>query len=474
MPKVKLPVTNAAWVTLRTLKRLTQEEAGERTGRPSQVIEIENGRRKLPRPELDEMTGKIDVRPSSVPVALALAAEEMPGGEPDHPWEATPEDRLEVERAAVEASATVRKLLLAEARAARHAADRAEAGRLWELLKPHRPERRRVMARLQDFATWAMSERLCIESLREAPRNHRIARSLAELAVEIARRLPVRKGFSDRVEGYAQAHLGNALRVGNDFEEADRAFSSVAKLWPDPQSSDACPLDATLIPDLEASLRRAQRRFPLALDRIEQALALAVDDPTRGRILLKKADVLEHSGDPEGAVATLRIARPLVDLNADARLSCVARFNLAVNLLHLGLPSEAEPLIAEVRTMAIEQGNDLDLVRLGWLSGRLAAAKGNRASAIAAIEEAAFRFSERDMAFDVALAILDLAALLLEAGEAREAARRVAEVQPTFHVRNVQREELASLLLFLRAVEAEVATAALARAAAEAWRLFGV
>ncbi len=89
------------------------------------------------------------------------------------------------------------------------------------------------------------------------------------------------------------------------------------------------------------------------------------------------------------------------------------------------------------------------------------------------IDDAACRFAEQGLEYDVALAVLDLAGLLLEEGRPGEAARRVAEVRPAFHVRNIHREELASLVLFLQAVEADVATAALARAAAEAWRLFG-
>lgn len=473
MPKVMLLPLNAALLILRILKRLTQMELGELTGTLNQIIEIENGRRKLSRGELERTAEAMGVPAAAVPVALGLAEAVLPTAEPAHPWEATPEDRLFAERAALQTSATVRRAFLAEARARRWAADRTEAERLWKLLAPYGPDRRRWMARVGEFCTWAVIERLCIESLKEAPRDPKACRSLAELAVEVARRLPPMPGFSDRLEGYALAHLGNACRVGNDFDEADRAFAFVAKLWIEPAAGEACPLDITLVLDLEASLRRAQRLFPLALARLDRALALATDDPTRGRILLKRADVLEHSGDSEGAVGTLLVARPLVEASADPRLACVAGFNLAVNLLHLERQAEAAPLVAEVRALAIAQRNDLDLLRVSWLSGRLAAAQGDRARALNAIDEAARRFAERGMGFDAALAVLDLAALLLEEGNASEAARRVAEIRPVFQVRNIQREELASLVLFLRAIEAEAATVALARAAAEAWRLFG-
>ena len=473
MPKVMLLPLNAALLILRILKRLTQMELGELTGTLNQIIEIENGRRKLSRGELERTAEAMGVPAAAVPVALGLAEAVLPTAEPAHPWEATPEDRLFAERAALQTSDTVRRAFLAEARARRWAADRTEAERLWKLLAPYGPDRRRWMARVDEFCTWAVIERLCIESLKEAPRDPTAARSLAELAVEVSRRLPPMPGFSNRLEGYAQAHLGNACRVGNDFGEADSAFANVASLWVELAPVESCPLDVTLIPDLQASLRRDQRLFPQALALLERAFSLAVDNATRGRVLLKKADVHEHQGDPEGAVATLRIARPWVELNHDPRLGCVARFNLAVNLLHLGNTLDAAPLIAEVRAFAIEQRNELDLIRVLWLSGRLAAAQGHRAEAMVSIDDAACRFAEQGLEYDVALAVLDLAGLLLEEGRPGEAARRVAEVRPAFHVRNIHREELASLVLFLQAVEADVATAALARAAAEAWRLFG-
>ncbi len=474
MPKVTLLPLNAALLILRICKRLTQKELGRLTGLLNQIVEIENGRKKLSRGELERAAEVMNVMAAAVPVAIGLAEAVLPAAEPAHPWEATPEDRLVAERAALETAATVRRAFLADSRARRHAADRAAAERLWALLAPHPPERRRRIARLDEFHTWGTIERLCIESLKEAPRDPKASHALAELAVEVAQSLPPIPKFSDRLEGYAQAHLGNALRVSNDFAEADRAFARVAKLWVEPGPGEVCPLDATLIPDLESSVRRDQRHFALALALLDRAFASAADELTRGRILLKKAGVLEQAGGPGEAVASLQEALRIGAKSPDPRFHFGALFNLAVNVLHLKRPLEAEPLVGEVRKLAIEQRNDLDLLRVDWLSGRLAAAQGNRAGALIAIDDAARRFAERGLGFDAALAVLDLAALLLEEGNARDAARRVAEVRPAFQVRNIHREELASLVLFLRALEAEAATVALARAAAEAWRLFGV
>src|SRR6185295_6506020 len=188
-PKAPLKPTNAALRVLRDLKRLTQGQLGRLVGAPSRIVEIENGRQDLPRPELERYVAQMKVPAAAVPVALGLAEAVAPSPvDPAAPWEVSPEKRLEVERAALDASAAVRHAFLAEARAACWAAHRAEAERLWKLLAPHEPERRRVIARMRAFATWALVERLCAESLREAPRDPALCRSLAELAVEVARR----------------------------------------------------------------------------------------------------------------------------------------------------------------------------------------------------------------------------------------------------------------------------------------------
>ncbi|HXU30441.1 MAG TPA: helix-turn-helix transcriptional regulator [Thermoanaerobaculia bacterium] len=474
MPKVDVPALNLALQLLRIARRKTQEELGELTGMPSQIKEIENGRKTVSRSELEGYARLMEAPAGAVPVALGFAEATMPSADQTaHPWEATAEDRLAAERAFLETGQIIRQVVLAEGRAKRYAADRAEAERLWALLAPQKPDRRRLMAQAKAFRTWALIERLCIESLKEAPRDPEAARSLAELAVEVARRLPPLQGFSDRLEGYAQAHLGNAFRVADDYNSADRSFALVAKLWIEPAPGEVCPLDVAQIPSLEASLRRDQRLFPLALSRLDRAFALAADDPSRGRILLKRGFVLEQAGESMEAVAALRDAVQFGAPSQDPRFHFGVHFNLAVNLLHLERPAEAEPLVSKVRAMAIEQRNDLDLLRVDWLSGRLAAAQGHRTEALTAIDDAARRFAERGLGYNAALAVLDLSVLLLEVGNARETARRVAEMHQAFQVRNIQREELASLVLFLRAVEAEAATAALARAAAEAWRLFG-
>jgi len=65
------------------------------------------------------------------------------------------------------------------------------------------------------------------------------------------------------------------------------------------------------------------------------------------------------------------------------------------------------------------------------------------------------------LAYDAALAALDLAALYARAGRAAESKRLAAEMLPIFRSREVHREALAALVVFQRAAEMETVTLAL-------------
>ncbi|HXU32347.1 MAG TPA: hypothetical protein VN851_17410, partial [Thermoanaerobaculia bacterium] len=71
--------------------------------------------------------------------------------------------------------------------------------------------------------------------------------------------------------------------------------------------------------------------------------------------------------------------------------------------------------------------------------------------------------ADRSIAYDAALASLELAALRLERGHASEARRLTQDLAPLFRAQRVPRDLLAALRLFVEALEAERATANTAR-----------
>ena len=218
------------------------------------------------------------------------------------------------------------------------------------------------------------------------------------------------------------------------------------------------PLDEARLLDLEASLRRAQRRLPEALALLDHALALGKEKAT-GRILILKAKTLEELGDYERAVSVLRQADPFLDAKSEPRLLLCHRFNLLDYLCHLGRFTEAVPLLSPVRDLAAALGNELDLVRLRWLEGRLAAGLGHVEEAIEALRLVRADFTNRGIAYDAALVTLELAALLAAQGRTREVKDLARHSAPLFKAQGVHREALAALAVFRQAAEKETLTA---------------
>ena len=132
------------------------------------------------------------------------------------------------------------------------------------------------------------------------------------------------------------------------------------------------------------------------------------------RILLQKETVLDLMGDIEGALAVLAEAAPLVEAAGNRHLLFSLRFNMAVDLCHLERYAEAAALLPRVRELAIEQANELDLLRLVWLEARIDAGQGRARAAQAGLEQVRRKFADLEMPYDAALASLDLAVALAE------------------------------------------------------------
>lgn len=168
-------------------------------------------------------------------------------------------------------------------------------------------------------------------------------------------------------------------------------------------------------------------------------------------------------GEYEGAIEALRRAEPRIDRRTEPRLWYQQRFNIAVIYCHVERYSEVPDLLQQVREMAIELQDQIFLNRVTWLEGRLAAGLGRTEEARRLLEQARGEFAAREMWFDVTLAWLELAALLLEEGRNAEVKALTPGLAEVFASNGVHREALAAIRLFKEAVEEDTATAVLAR-----------
>jgi transcriptional regulator with XRE-family HTH domain len=344
-----------------------------------------------------------------------------------------------------------------------HAGLCPSADLLGDLLALEPAQRRRLVDGTKAYRSCHLVVLACEESEQAAARDTAEALELADLARFIAERVAGGDLWSDRLQGYAWAFIGNALRVGGDLDSADRAFVTAWVLWEKGEGAARGTLDPSRILDLEASLRRDQRRWSEAFALLDRWLASSPRGESDGRILLKIAFTHEQRGDYESAVATLERAALRVDPGEVTRQLFGLRFNLAVNLCHLDRHAEAEPLAAEARELAEALSNEIDLRRVPWLEARVDAGLGRREAAIAKLRQVRQEFADEEMAYDAALATLDLAVLLLEENENAEVTVLAGEMVATFERLKVYREALAAFQLFRQAVVQETASAELGR-----------
>jgi tetratricopeptide (TPR) repeat protein len=338
--------------------------------------------------------------------------------------------------------------------------DRLEAREAWARIcgEAKTPAEMTIVLRAApEYHRWAFVELLCDESERAASQDAGRARDLAVLAVRAALRLPAWEPWRRCVLGYAVAHLANALRVAGRLDVADRRMAAARRL----HASGLDPnrlLDPGRLFDLEASLRRAQRRFAESLDLLEKAAPLTRRPE---HVSLKAAFTLEVMGEYQRAIQILTELEPRVRKHPERRLKSIQRFNLAVCLSHVGRHRRAASLMPVLRRLV--NGDELDKIRLRWLEGRIAAGLGETGEALAALAEARDGFAQHKLWYDVALSLVETAAIHLERGELAEAARISAELAPLFQESGIHEEARKALRIFAEAAERQAATAELAR-----------
>lgn len=469
MPKRKPSPHGGALRYLRSGTGTTERELAQKAGvSPSILTELEVGPRELSRERLDQLLGQMDIGPEAADAALLARtlAEGLPA--PVSPVDPTEEEYRGIYRAALRTAGmtleALRLELVRTVRERRAEQDREQTGKLWAAVQNQKPPRQRQTLRKDPaFWTWAFAERLCEESRKRAAHSADQALELAELARWVAEHAVVPDVWRPLLLAYCWAFVGNARRVKGNLPFADEAFQRADELWQAGASADPAPLDGTRLLDLKASLRRHQGRFQEALELLDTALQPHSSPETTARLLLNKAFTLEQQGNPEKAVAVLEGLADLVDRIGEPGLVFAQRFNLAVNLCHLDLHEEAQGLLEEARKIAVSLRQELHLLRVLWLTGRVSDGLGRKDEALAALEQVREELTSRQIAYDTALVSLEIAALWLErdrTAEVKTVARGMAWI---FKSQGLHVHALAALNLFRQAAIQETATVELVR-----------
>jgi tetratricopeptide (TPR) repeat protein len=467
MPRSFRPLTLSI---LALWKDLSQKEIGAGAGIPQKQVSYYLKKEDLDDPVYARLLRGVRARPAEV-AAVTACLESLEALRQER--EMPPEERDEVESGVLEGARILRQVFSEAVRRSRGLppldryplsseleAARWQARELWSLLEPLPEDQRLTVVRVAgEFQQWALVERVCEESVVQASRNVERSASMARLAQEIAERVQGPEEWRDRVRGFAAAHVANALRVQGELNRAEAILEQAKRLWESGDDS-AKALDPGRLLDLEASLRRDQRRFEEALALLEEALSVG---RCPERYLINKGFTLEVMGEHGRAVEALLQAEPLLELKGDERLLYMLRFNLAVIFCQLGRYSETAKLLQQVRDLVIERGDETELVRVTWLEGRIAIGLGCPEEGRRLLSRARREFAARKMGYDVALALLEEAVLLLEDARTAEVRALTSCLAEVFEFNGVHREALAALKLFQNAAERDEATVELAR-----------
>jgi hypothetical protein len=274
------------------------------------------------------------------------------------------------------------------------------------------------------------------------------ARKAAELAVRVAEQLDMEIYGAPVVQdlrAVAWAYLAESRRVQAEVGLAASAMEKAEQILED-GSGD--PLAQAELLTLKASLAGYCGRFEESLGLLNRAAAIyrhLGDRHLVGRTLLKKGTILGNAGQHPAALRLIRRSIDLIDPAREPRLIVCATHNLIWFLHESGREGEVTACLDGARRLYEKAGDRRHLNRLRWLEGKLAA--GSR-EAEGALIDAREGLAREGLAYEAALAAMDLAVLYVQ--EKREAdMRRLADqIYPLFRSDDMYRETTTALLSF--------------------------
>ena len=295
---------------------------------------------------------------------------------------------------------------------------------------------------------------------------------LARAAVQVAEALRDEQPLAAPLaagRAHAWMVLANAQRIVGELEAAEASWARVDRVMPDPRRD---PLLAGDVARLKGWLRKDQRRF-------DEAEALFREAMLRYEVLL--GDRARGVSARIGLAACLFAAGRLEEAfweswRAGERLDAAQTPHHALEILHnqvlilaeLGRRRQALFVLRKARVLYHHLAGPVFRLRALWLKGRLHSGLQEWEDAAYCLQTVRSGFVARDMAYDAALAALDLALAYAHLRKDRQVRELAEQMYPVFVSQRIPREASATLLLFADAAQDWRATAELiARCIAE-------
>jgi len=254
----------------------------------------------------------------------------------------------------------------------------------------------------------------------------------------------------------ATAHRGNALRAIGEITQGSRLIRTSREML-EQHGFDDPYVEAELY-GLVASVSKDQGAFDEALRHTDHVIAtysLIKEEHLVGRALVMKSTIYYYMSDITQALATTEDALARLDSTQDEALFLMAEHNRILYTVELGRFAEARELVTD---SDLSFTGTTAVLRHQWLLGKIAHGLGQLHSAENTFADVRKRFITAELPFDAALAGLDLALVFIDLGKTSKL-RKIAEAMlPIFHAQDVERETIASLMLFQEAARQEVVT----------------
>jgi len=334
--------------------------------------------------------------------------------------------------------------------------ERGEAGPLFAELARHRPGQQALMV-LNDprFQTWGLLEQLLEQSQARLLASRAESELLAGLALRLADQLDPDWYGESRLEDLrarAWSYVAEARRLRSDFAGAGEAFDQAHDHL---RAGTGDALERALILDLEATLRRCERRLDEARRLLRKAIEIFLEngeDQRASLALVHLAIAHRCEGEPVTALSLLQEAQRHIDGAGEPRLLLSARHHLIHTLACAGRLMEARGLLLKCRPLYRQFEDPWTQSHLRWLRGQLALEFAEMAEAEADLLGARQGFLAQEARYEAGLVALDLARLYAKQDRAAELREAAGDALETFRALGLA-SEIRTAESFLRQAE---------------------
>lgn len=311
------------------------------------------------------------------------------------------------------------------------------------------------------FWTWGLCEVLLEKSWSLRHDDPQEMLYLAGLAREAADRLdPAVYGVevTHDLRSRAWGDFANACRVAGDLITGESALDRALELRSQGTGSD---LLRARLAEHTARLLCYQRRFPAAFQALDLAYSIyrkSGNLQDAAQVLIQRGIYTGRSGDPEEGVRLLVEALLQLGDQGDAKLRFLTLHNILLFQVEQGEFRAANLQLFEMRPLYARHAGAVDLVKLRWLEGKIAAGLGELERAERSFLQVREDLDQRGQMYHGAIAGLDLAAVWLQQDRTTEVRQLIRKMIDVFRSRYVAREAIAALLMLREAVDRECAT----------------